>query len=123
MDVTVSYRKLPQRLTTPDELYSLVVAVAQIFRSRSYAERLAKIGASYLDLADDYFLSYLEGKTKPKKRFPVRNGRKTSPAVELTLPIDKSVAYYIVQRDILTMVTKPTTEERERVSLESLEQK
>jgi hypothetical protein len=119
---TVSYNKLPNVLMTEDDLYSLIVVVAQIFRSQSYADRMAKIGISYLDLADDYYLSYLEGRTKPTKRFPVRNGVSTRPAVELALPIEKTTAYTIVKFDLLTVISRDTPEERANVVLESIEQ-
>ena len=117
---TTSYRNLPPTLHTKEELYSLIVAAAQVFRTKTYEHRMAEKGMSYLDLADEFFLSWLKNGSKPMCRKPVRGGKATNPAVELTLPISKNIAFYIVKYDLLSRAGKLTLEEREGIELESL---
>ena len=119
MDPTTSYRKLPQTVTTKEELYALVVAVAQVFRTETFTLRLATKGITYLDLANDYYLAFLEGKLAPTQRRAVVNGKPTRPSAILTLPISKSTAFAIVRHDLLDALRRKTTEEKENVELQS----
>jgi hypothetical protein len=50
----------------------------------------------------------------------MQNGKSTNPSVELTLPISKSIAFYIVQRNLSDALRKKTTEEKENITLESI---
>ena len=117
---TTSYRKLPKVLATQDELYSLIVAVAEGYRAKAFTGRLAQLGVSYLDLADELYTEVLEGRKKPKARRPLVKGKSTNPSVELTLPLDKAVAWGIVKLDLFNKIKTKTREEREQVTLESL---
>ena len=116
---TTSYRNLPPILHTKEELYSLVVAAAQVFRTKTQASRMAVLSITYLDLADEYFLSWLEGNTKPAYRQPVRKGKEQRETVELELPISKSIAFYIARRGLIHIICLKTTEEKENIKLES----
>jgi hypothetical protein len=68
------------------------------------------------DMADEIFMKYLEH-PKPKRRQPIRKGKRTRPAVTLTLPIKKTVAYYILKRDMLDVLRSKTKEEKAKVLL------
>jgi hypothetical protein len=112
---------IPKVIETKEDLYALILNAAQKFRQPCYAARLAMKGFTYLDLADDYFLEFLAGKTKVGPRRPVVNGKQTKPTLRLKLPIAKSAAFTIIRRDLLNALTKQTEEERQHVELESLE--
>ena len=118
---TTSYRKLPNVLTSQDDLYALIVAVAEVYRSKAFAVRLAQLGVTYLDLADELYTEVLEGRKKPKARRPLVRGKPTNPSVELELPLSKTVAWGIVKLDLFNKIKAKTLEEREQVTLESLD--
>ena len=118
---TTSYRKLPKVLTSQDDLYSLIVAVAEVYRSKAFTGRLAQLGVTYLDLADELYTEILEGRKKPKARRPLVRGKSTNPSVELELPLNKTVTWGIVKRDLFNKIKAKTREEREQVTLESLD--
>ena len=117
-----SYKKFPKVIETKEDLYALMVYVAQVFRKHSYSERMAAKGITYLDLANDLFLLFLEGNLSPKSRRPFVNGKATKPSKALELPIDKFEAYGIIHRDLFNILRSPTREEHSRVTLQVMEE-
>jgi hypothetical protein len=74
----------------------------------------------YTDLANTYFLNYLERRLKPNRRIPFIKGRLTKPAQRLKLPIEKKLAYQIINRDMFDLLRKRTKEEKGHITLASL---
>jgi len=117
---TPSYKDVPTILRTHEDVYLLLCVVAQKFRTPRYTTRLALKGQSHMDLADDIFLRYMQGKLVPSHRKPMRNGKATRPAIPLFLPVKKYVAYGILVKDMLNLLRCPTSEERAHVTLTTM---
>ena len=117
---TPSYKDVPTILRTHEDMYLLLCVVAQKFRTPRYALRLATKGQTHMDLADEIFLHYMQGKLVPHHRKPMRNGKATRPSIPLFLPVKKSTAYGILVKDMLNLLRCPTSEERARVTLTTM---
>ena len=115
-----TYRDLPVILTTNEEIYSVFVRVAQVIGSKDQC-RMNQKGLTFADVADELFLRYLQ-ELKPRGRRKTYWCKPTKIAVPLFVPIKKSTAYSIIQRDTKNYLRLKTNEEKAGVTLTSLEE-
>ena len=113
-----TYRDLPVILTTNEEMYAVFVRAAQVVSSKNQY-RMKQKGLTPTDVADELFLRYLQA-FKPRHRSKTYRGKPTKLAVPLFVPVKKSTAYYIIQRDVRNYLQLKTKEEKAGVTLTSL---
>jgi hypothetical protein len=112
----MTYKDLPDTITTNEELYALTIRVVGNLRSATTNTRMTAKGMTHMDVANDLFLRYLQG-LEPKTRRPVIKGKLTSPTMKLAPPVKKRIAYGIITRDALNYISSVTREEHQRVQL------
>jgi hypothetical protein len=88
--------------------------------SGKYESRMLRKGLTPTDVADELFAQYLDTYV-PKWRRRLHKGKKTEPSMQLALPIKKSNAFAIIQKDVINFLCKKTAEEKGNVTLISFD--